>query len=235
MKKLLGILFAIFVGGAVAVTAMPVNTYAACDSANNTPLGLRPWYYGLTDDSCNIKAPGKSDEELRSFIWRIVLNVMTDAFVIVGYVALGFVIFGGYKYLMSGGDPGKVKSGKTILTNGIIGFIIVLLATVISNTMIDVIVGAAGSDQTSLNVASILNWLYAFSGMVAVAYIIFGGVNYAMAQGDPGKIKLASQTITYAVIGLAVILLASAITNFVAGSLGSSGAIVNMLDLKGVL
>ena len=39
-----------------------------------------------------------------------------------------------------------------------------------------------------------------------------------MTQGDPGKIKQAGQTIAYAAIGLAVVLLAAAITNFIAGA-----------------
>ena len=44
---------------------------------------------------------------------------------------------------------------------------------------------------------------------------MYGAINYVTTQGDPGKIKQAGQTIAFAVIGLAVVLLAAAITNFV--------------------
>lgn len=72
--------------------------------------------------------------------------------------------------------------------------------------------------NTDLNVALILNWVYAFAGLVAVGFIVYGAVTYATTQGDPTKIRHASQSIAFALVGLAVILLAAAITNFVAGA-----------------
>lgn len=72
--------------------------------------------------------------------------------------------------------------------------------------------------NTDLNIVSVLNWVYAFAGLVAAGFIVYGAVNYAMTQGDPGKIKQAGQTIAFALIGLAVVLLAAAITNFIASA-----------------
>ena len=71
--------------------------------------------------------------------------------------------------------------------------------------------------NTNIDVPSILNWVYAFAGLVAVGFIVYGAVNYALTQGDPGKIKQAGQTIAFAIIGLVVVLLAAAITNYVVG------------------
>lgn len=68
------------------------------------------------------------------------------------------------------------------------------------------------------NITGILNFVYAFAGLVAVGFIVYGAVNYAMTQGDPGKIKQAGQTIAFAIIGLIVVLIAAAVTNFVAGA-----------------
>ena len=72
--------------------------------------------------------------------------------------------------------------------------------------------------NTDVDVRAILNWVYAFAGLVAVGFIVYGAVNYAMTQGDPGKIKQAGQTIAFAVIGLVVVLVAAGITNFVVGA-----------------
>ena len=72
--------------------------------------------------------------------------------------------------------------------------------------------------NTDIDVTLILNWVYAFGGLVAVGVIVYGAVIYATTQGDPGKMRQASQTIAFALVGLAVILLAAAITNFVAGA-----------------
>ena len=48
-------------------------------------------------------------------------------------------------------------------------------------------------------------------GVVAVIFIIVGGINYATSQGDSAKIKKARDTILYAVIGLLVALFSFAI------------------------
>lgn len=72
--------------------------------------------------------------------------------------------------------------------------------------------------NTSVEIVGILNWVYAFAGLVAAGFIVYGAINYAMTQGDPGKIKQASQTIAFAIVGLIIVLLAAAITNFVAGA-----------------
>ena len=74
------------------------------------------------------------------------------------------------------------------------------------------------------NVTNIFNTAYAFAGIVAVAFIVYGGVQYITANGDPGKITKAKRTILYAVIGLVVVLLAAAITFFVTQSIAGAGA-----------
>lgn len=72
--------------------------------------------------------------------------------------------------------------------------------------------------NTGINIVDILNWVYAFAGLVAAGFVVYGAINYVLTQGDPGKIKQASQTIAFAIIGLIVVLLAAAITNFVVGA-----------------
>ena len=64
-------------------------------------------------------------------------------------------------------------------------------------------------------VKNVLNTVFVWTGIIAVIVIIIGGILYIIAQGDPGKITRAKNTILYAVIGLIVSLLAFAIVNFV--------------------
>ncbi|HSX16747.1 MAG TPA: hypothetical protein VLH86_01460 [Patescibacteria group bacterium] len=56
-------------------------------------------------------------------------------------------------------------------------------------------------------------------GAVAVIFIIMGSIYMATAQGDPGKMARARQTIVFAAVGLAVALSAEAIVTFVVGKL----------------
>lgn len=68
-------------------------------------------------------------------------------------------------------------------------------------------------------VVSILNTAYAFAGLIAVGFIIYGGITYTTSTGDPTKVKKASSMLLYSIIGLVVVLLAAAITNFVLGAI----------------
>ncbi|MDO4979111.1 MAG: pilin [Candidatus Saccharibacteria bacterium] len=73
----------------------------------------------------------------------------------------------------------------------------------------------SASLTTGQVVSGVLNWVYALAGLVAAGFIVYGGISYGVAQGEPGKIKQATHTIAYAVIGLVVVLIAAGITNFV--------------------
>lgn len=80
--------------------------------------------------------------------------------------------------------------------------------------------------RNELNVQNILNWVYAMAGLVAVIYIIYGAISYVMSEGNPGKITKARQTLTFAFIGLTIILIATAITNFVFVTINNAGLIM---------
>ena len=67
-------------------------------------------------------------------------------------------------------------------------------------------------------VGTIIDVILGVLGIVAVAVIILGGVQYTTSTGDPAKIKKAKDTILYGVVGLVVALLAYAIVNFILSS-----------------
>ncbi|MBO7717968.1 hypothetical protein J6S37_00525 [Candidatus Saccharibacteria bacterium] len=69
--------------------------------------------------------------------------------------------------------------------------------------------------QFSGLIINILNGIIAVSGLIAVIYVVIGGVNYMTSAGDSGKTQKARNTILYALIGLVVCVLAFAIVNFV--------------------
>ena len=63
-------------------------------------------------------------------------------------------------------------------------------------------------------VSVILSTIIGALGIVAVIFIVMGGVQYLTSSGDPGKVKKAKDTILYACIGLVICALAFAITQF---------------------
>jgi hypothetical protein len=57
--------------------------------------------------------------------------------------------------------------------------------------------------------------LLRLAGLAAVGFVIWGGVQYTISQGAPDKTAKAKDTILNAVIGLAIVILAVVIVNFV--------------------
>lgn len=70
-------------------------------------------------------------------------------------------------------------------------------------------------------ISVIINVILGLLGLIAVIFIILGGVTFVTSSGDPGKVKKGKDTILYGVIGLVVALLAYAIVNFVLTSVFS--------------
>lgn len=131
---------------ALAPTVVDAAGPSSCDTSNRFLL-FKPWYYGITKDnpgdpknSCAIKSPSEmggkdTQENLQRYIWTIVLNVVEDMLIAVGYICVGFIMFGGFKYMRSTGDPGIMSEGKTIITNAIIGLMIAILSVAIVNVI----------------------------------------------------------------------------------------------------
>ena len=69
-------------------------------------------------------------------------------------------------------------------------------------------------------VIAIINAVIGVLGLVAVIFIIIGGISYMTSSGEAAKIEKAKKTILYAVIGLGICVLAFAIVNFAIGIIG---------------
>lgn len=219
-KKIWGFLATLVISalGILMVGSQPVSALGGGDcGTSGLPLGLRPWYDGLCSGS-EIAEPSDQDD-LVKFVWVIVLNVLFDLLLVSGYLAVGFIIWGGYLYIMAQGEPGRAFKGQKTLTSAIIGLVIVLSASVLVNTA-RVVLSINSQDTwqqdfTNESINNAFTWAYAVAGIVAVAFIVKGAITYLVSQGDPNKIRRASLTIIYAVVGLVIVLLAAAITNFI--------------------
>ena len=75
-------------------------------------------YTGLTDSS------------------KLMNSILSTVYFWAGIVAVGFIIYGGYLYVLSSGEPGKVRKAKDTLLYSIVGLIVVLIAFVITRFVI---------------------------------------------------------------------------------------------------
>jgi hypothetical protein len=99
------------------VTPLADTAGAACQKRVFT---FPVWYNGL---------PGTCKEpklnELDDF-WIIVMNFIEILLQLIAYVAAGYIIWGGFKYIKSEGDPGKISEAKAAIMNAIIGLVIAM-------------------------------------------------------------------------------------------------------------
>lgn len=81
--------------------------------------------------------------------------------------------------------------------------------------------GSIGIDHPVKNadsaLHSILNTAYGAAGIVCVIVIIIAGYTYVTSSGDASSIKRAREAILGAVIGIIMVILAFAITQFILG------------------
>ncbi len=209
-----------------------VQAYSGHSGADCSLLGFVAW-------DCKI-GPMNSESAIRTGIWQIAANVATDISVAAAYLVLGYTIYGGYLYMLSGGDPSKVAAGKKTLSHAFIGLAITMLASVIMSTIRIVLAAnsngnlscdftngsgcATSSADINQMVTNTIQWFFGFAGVVALAFVLIGGVSYMTSAGDPSKVQKAKQTITYALIGLAIVGFAEVITAFVSNLIRNAEA-----------
>lgn len=152
MRRLItNTLFVFFVLGA-GFMLTPSTTAQAAACAKN-PL-FPQWYDDLCETGTNgnvkIKSPndfkqGKDAEAtgnaLGTWILIIVMNVVKTLLTVVGYVALAFVIWGGFKYMTQGDSAQGTAGARKTIQNAVIGLVISIMSVAIINFITGAIVG----------------------------------------------------------------------------------------------
>lgn len=115
-------------------SATPAHAAAQCSPPNF--LGMPAWYRGLQDskDCSSIQTT-----DIQTMILTIALNILQAAMVIVAYVAVGFIIKGGYMYMVSSGSPDAMAKAKNTIRDALIGLVIAISAAAIVDMVAGVI------------------------------------------------------------------------------------------------
>jgi hypothetical protein len=150
MKKLLKTILAasIFVF-AIASPVMAVitpQTAAAASGCEGRVLGIPPWYRGLTENNppkCDMTPIGddtsKGEIPLQKYIWKIVLNGIEMALVIVSYIAAFFILYGGFLFMTGGDNPSQVEKARKTILNAVIGLVIAMAVVALNNLIFSII------------------------------------------------------------------------------------------------
>ncbi len=111
--------------GILAPLAIPAVVSAAA-TPNNITKGLCD---GVTDATGNAgQGCYTTDPNGQGSLKALAARIISIISIIVGIVAVIMIIYGGFRYITSGGDSGRVGNAKNTLIYAIIGLIIVALA-----------------------------------------------------------------------------------------------------------
>lgn len=86
--------------------------------------------------------------------------------------------------------------------------------------------GAATINCFPIIVGNVIFWLLVLAGITAVAMVIFSGFKFVTSGGDPKQAEGARKTLTFAVLGLVLILMSFIIMPFIAKATGVKEACI---------
>ena len=216
LKKLFLPLFALCALTLSIVHTSPsyaADTFRKDGDASCNILGLTSWDCDVTEIN--------DEGTLRKAIWEIIANISIDITVIATYLLLGYVIYGGYLYIFSGGDTTKVATGKKALNQAFIGLAIVLSANVIMGAIRAAFAGGTLDPNTDANtlITGTIQWVIGIAGVIATIFIVGGGIMYITSAGDSAKLQKAKNMIFYSLIGLIIVALAEVISGFISSTI----------------
>ncbi len=114
----------------------------AADDCGKSFLTFKPWFNGLCENDTIVTPDAVGG--IATFVWIIILNILAILFQLAGYLTVGFLIYGGYQYVLARGQPGHLEKAKKTIQNAIIGLVIAIMATFAVNTVVNII-GLGGS------------------------------------------------------------------------------------------
>ena len=106
--------------GADLSTANKAEAAGWWDSVNNGGLKDVAPAYG--------QGAGTPSEDIRFIVARLIRVVLE----LLGIIALVIIIIAGFKWMTAGGDETKIEESKKMMTNGIIGLVIIFAAFAIA-------------------------------------------------------------------------------------------------------
>lgn len=145
-------------------------------------------------------------------------------------IAVFMMLVAGFLFMTSGGDPGKAKRARQALLFSLAGVallvlapgIVALIGSVFGGTLTAPSCTAATFSTTTLTDAllSLVNW---FSWLVAVTAVVMGlysGFLYLTTRGDPQRVRQATKTLSFTIIGIAVAIISFSVIAVVKTILG---------------
>lgn len=141
------------VRAAKIATPVPViiaNTECSLDASK---FGIPTWYKYLdgqidpASGNCQAQMDFNEDSptEQLNIPLAIGIAILEMLIFIAGIIAVGFVMYGGFRYVTSQGEPENTRAAKDTILNAVIGVVIAIMATTIVRFVASRLTGGGGS------------------------------------------------------------------------------------------
>ena len=166
---------------------------------------------------------------LNPLIWNDLPTLLTavltslQSFIVI--LAIIMIVIGGFMYIMSAGDDGRMTTGKHIVLGALVGLALGIAAPAFLRQIADILGWSAatlppgvGTSLTLIEIATnVLNFLLSVVGIVALIMLVVGAFMYLTAAGDESRIDTGKSIVKYSIIGITVALVALVLVRQVAG------------------
>ena len=219
------------------VTPAQASAQAECGQTRYF-LGMPSWDRGV---DCTAESSVWLESEKTNPVYIIISNIIAIATQLAGMVAVGFVILGGLKYILSTGNPDQATAARRTLINALIGVVIAIMGRVLVEAIYNNLVSAPSSAQGLPKapaedlVDGVLNLTFIILGGISLIVMVLQGIKYSLSSGNPEQTNQARNGIIYALVGLTVAISAWSIVNFAIerviqdSTTASAGNIANLL------
>jgi hypothetical protein len=102
----------------------PVTQFAACDAGSF--FGFPTWYACLPKDSSGHPKVTKLED-----LWLIAFPLIETAIKVAAYMTVGFIIWGGIRFIKSQGNPGEITGARDTIRDALIGLVICISSVAI--------------------------------------------------------------------------------------------------------
>lgn len=135
LRKTLAIVGASLMLGFVPAVALVPSTVQAADEIGDC-LSQGSDLDASINGDCDPADTDTGTQKIQDIV-TLIVNIFS---VVVGIVAVIMIIWGGFKYITSGGDSGNITSAKNTIIYAIIGLVVVALAQFIVQFVLDKVV-----------------------------------------------------------------------------------------------
>lgn len=139
IKKLKSLMLSLTAFGLFAAPLAVAVPVAAATDFNLQGSVCSGTQVSLTGSSSDCTSGTEGTDQVNNAV-KLGLNLFSA---IVGIIAVVMIIVGGIKYITSGGDSGNITSAKNTIMYAVIGLVVVALAQIIVNFVLERFVGGS--------------------------------------------------------------------------------------------